>query len=105
MGRAQWRYFARTHPGINLGANQGSRQTVDKRTRIEQTETKRRKVENGEVEAPVYATEFSKEEIENEERRPKKKCAVLLGYSGTGYHGMQLYVVLDAALNDEARRS
>lgn len=75
-------------------ANQGSRQTVDKRTRTEEkAEAKRRKIESGEAEAPIYATEFSKEEIENEERRPKKKCAVLLGYSGTGYSGMQLYVL------------
>lgn len=75
-------------------ANQGSRQKVDKRTRTEEkAEAKRRKIENGEVQTPIYATEFSKEEIENEERRPKKKCAVLLGYSGTGYHGMQLYVL------------
>lgn len=40
---------------------------------------------------PIYATNFSQEEVENESRRPKKKVAVLLGYSGTGYHGMQLY--------------
>lgn len=39
---------------------------------------------------PVYATQFSPEEIANEERRPKKKVALLLGYSGTGYSGMQL---------------
>jgi len=33
---------------------------------------------------------FSKEEIESEERRPKRKVAVMIGYSGTGYKGMQL---------------
>ncbi|CAK46143.1 uncharacterized protein An12g03720, partial [Aspergillus niger] len=56
-----------------------------------QQEAKRRKIENGEeVRAPVYATQFSKEDIESEQRRPKKKVAVLLGYSGTGYKGMQL---------------
>lgn len=58
-----------------------------------QADAKRRKLENGEeVTTPVYATQFSKEEIENEERRPKKKVALLMGYSGTGYSGMQLYV-------------
>ncbi|KAJ5623650.1 hypothetical protein N7490_012255 [Penicillium lividum] len=64
----------------------------DKRERLEQqAEAKRRKIENGEVvQAPIYATEFSKEEIANEERRPKKKVALMLGYSGTGYYGMQL---------------
>lgn len=66
---------------------------VDKRARHDaQQEAKRRKIENGEeVRAPVYATQFSKEDIESEQRRPKKKVAVLLGYSGTGYKGMQLY--------------
>lgn len=66
---------------------------VDKRARHDaQQEAKRRKLENGEeVRAPVYATQFSQEDIESEQRRPKKKVAVLLGYSGTGYKGMQLY--------------
>ena len=39
---------------------------------------------------PVYATQFSKDDIAAEERRPKKKVAVMIGYSGTGYRGMQL---------------
>jgi tRNA pseudouridine38-40 synthase len=64
----------------------------DKRDRNERAEqVKRRKLDNGEeVVAPVYATEFSQEDIESEQRRPKKKVAVLIGYSGTGYKGMQL---------------
>ena len=33
---------------------------------------------------------FSKEEIEAEARQPKRKVAVLIGYSGTGYKGMQV---------------
>ncbi|KAJ5888726.1 hypothetical protein N7495_008767 [Penicillium taxi] len=69
-----------------IGApNQGSRQAIDKRQRQEQqAEAKRRKIENGEkIETPIYATEFTKEEIANEERRPKKKVAIMMGYSGT----------------------
>ncbi|EEP75960.1 hypothetical protein UREG_00807 [Uncinocarpus reesii 1704] len=50
---------------------------------------KRRKTEDGE-DIPIYATQFSKEDIEADQRRPKRKVAVLLGYSGTGYHGMQM---------------
>lgn len=75
MGRAEW-----------------SRQALDKRGRLDkENEVKRRKIENGEeVKTPIYATQFSQEDIENEQRRPKKKVAVLLGYSGTGYKGMQL---------------
>lgn len=30
------------------------------------------------------------DEIEGEERRPKRKVAVMIGYSGTGYKGMQI---------------
>ncbi|KKK17781.1 hypothetical protein AOCH_004105 [Aspergillus ochraceoroseus] len=53
----------------------------DKRGRNERDQqVKRRKLENGEeVVTPIYATEFSQEDIENEQRRPKKKVAVLLG--------------------------
>ncbi|KGO62610.1 Pseudouridine synthase I, TruA [Penicillium expansum] len=65
---------------------------IDKRQRHEdKTEAKRRKIENGEeLNLPIYATQFSNEEIDSEERRPKKKVALLMGYSGTGYYGMQL---------------
>ncbi|KAH7329459.1 tRNA pseudouridine synthase [Stachybotrys elegans] len=38
----------------------------------------------------AYQNPFSKEEIAAEERRPKRKVAVLIGYAGTGYKGMQL---------------
>lgn len=33
---------------------------------------------------------FPTDEIEAEERRPKRKVAVMIGYSGTGYKGMQI---------------
>lgn len=33
---------------------------------------------------------FAAEEIKAEDRRPKRKVAVLIGYSGTGYKGMQI---------------
>lgn len=33
---------------------------------------------------------FSAEEIAQEDRRPKRKVAVLIGYAGTGYKGMQI---------------
>lgn len=34
--------------------------------------------------------QFSAEEIAAEEKRPKRKVAVLMGYAGTGYKGMQI---------------
>ena len=41
--------------------------------------------ENGESSAL-----FTKEEIESEERKPKRKVAVMIGYAGSGYKGMQI---------------
>lgn len=69
-----------------------SRQKVEKRKEtVDYRELKRRKVnaagESIEVERD---NPFSKEEIEAEERRPKRKVAVMIGYSGTGYKGMQV---------------
>jgi len=34
---------------------------------------------------------FAQDEIAAEDRRPKRKVAVMIGYSGTGYKGMQMY--------------
>ena len=41
---------------------------------------------------PIYATRFSAEEVAAQDRQPKRKVAVMVGYSGSGYKGMQLYV-------------
>ncbi|KAF7568428.1 TruA, Pseudouridylate synthase [Pyrenophora tritici-repentis] len=46
--------------------------------------------EKGENERPALPAAFPAEEIEAEERRPKRKVAVMIGYSGTGYKGMQI---------------
>ncbi|KAK7756186.1 tRNA pseudouridine synthase 1 [Diatrype stigma] len=43
-----------------------------------------------EQESSYMSIPFSTAEIAAEERRPKKKVAVLIGYSGTGYHGLQI---------------
>jgi tRNA pseudouridine38-40 synthase len=73
-----------------------SKQKVNKRQRnTDEQATKRRKLEDGEEGVlPIYATKFSEDVLQAEERRPKKKVAVLIGYAGTGYHGMQLSVRL-----------
>ncbi|OKL61645.1 hypothetical protein UA08_03656 [Talaromyces atroroseus] len=64
---------------------------IYKRDRNEETQAnKKRKLENGDSSVPIFATQFSAEDIAAEQRRPKKKVAVMIGYSGTGYHGMQL---------------
>ena len=60
---------------------------LDKRKRNEEAQAKRQK--DG-VAAHAQGIAFSKEEIDAEERRPKRKVAVLVGYAGTGYHGLQI---------------
>ena len=69
---------------------------MDKRARNEdEQEMKRQRLEKGDDEQlPIYAKKFSEEAIKAEGRRPKKKVAVLIGYAGTGYRGMQLSVSL-----------
>ncbi|KAL9029527.1 MAG: hypothetical protein Q9196_002241 [Gyalolechia fulgens] len=65
---------------------------ADKRARTEATQetAKRRKLNGDDRGPPIYVTNFSKEEIEAEERKPKKKVAVMMSYSGSGYKGMQI---------------
>ncbi|PMD21048.1 tRNA pseudouridine synthase-like protein [Hyaloscypha hepaticicola] len=55
----------------------------------EEQATKRRKTEDG-GEVATYSTPFTKEEIEAETRKPKRKVAVMIGYAGSGYKGMQI---------------
>ncbi|PTB66255.1 pseudouridine synthase [Trichoderma citrinoviride] len=70
------------------GRGEWSRTKVDKRKRHDEyREFKRRKISD--IDNPK-ANPFSKEEIEAEGRRPKRKVAVMIGYAGTGYKGMQL---------------
>ncbi|KAL5882789.1 tRNA pseudouridine synthase 1 [Pyricularia oryzae] len=45
---------------------------------------------NNEDPSSFMNIQFSAEEIAAEERKPKKKVAVLIGYAGTGYKGMQI---------------
>ena len=60
------------------------------RNQDKQEAEKRRKLEGDDKPPPVYATHFSQEEIDSQERQPKRKVAVMIGYSGTGYKGMQV---------------
>lgn len=58
--------------------------------RNDEQAAKRLKADREGEDLPVYLTRFSKEEIEAQEKKPKRKVAVMIGYSGTGYKGMQL---------------
>ncbi|KAG7291279.1 hypothetical protein NEMBOFW57_001291 [Staphylotrichum longicolle] len=64
----------------------------DKREQIQNNRNaKRRRVIADEADGNSYMSiAFSKEEIAAEERRPKRKVAVMIGYAGTGYHGIQI---------------
>ncbi|MCJ1287018.1 tRNA pseudouridine synthase 1 [Xylographa opegraphella] len=77
----------------DVGRSEWARKSGDRRARNDaaQESDKRQRLDDGTpVRKPVYAVDFSKEEIEGEERRPKRKVAVMIGYSGSGYKGMQL---------------
>ena len=69
---------------------EASRQRQDRRTEVDQRTAKRTKTEEDGAEPSEKQHPFSKEEIEAESRRPKHKVAVMIGYSGTGYKGMQM---------------
>ncbi|KIY00402.1 uncharacterized protein Z520_04087 [Fonsecaea multimorphosa CBS 102226] len=75
----------------DMGRKEWAKTKVDKRQRNEDEQAaKRQRIDQGKDELPIYATKFSDEVLAAEERRPKKKVAVLIGYAGTGYKGMQL---------------
>ncbi|KAF2715137.1 pseudouridine synthase [Pleomassaria siparia CBS 279.74] len=60
------------------------------RGRNEAQQVKNKIKEGNGDEASALPSAFPREEIEAESRRPKRKVAVMLGYSGTGYKGMQI---------------
>ncbi|KAK1676895.1 tRNA pseudouridine synthase A [Colletotrichum godetiae] len=74
----------------DVGRSAWSREATDKRGRnSEYQEFKRRKVDkDGNPE--TTDNPFTAEEIAAEGRKPKRKVAVMVGYSGTGYKGMQI---------------
>ncbi|KAI1344148.1 pseudouridine synthase [Xylariaceae sp. FL0016] len=80
----------------NLSRKDWNRGNLDRRERNnEWQERKRRKVdENGnstDAAEPSYMNiQFPEAEIAAEERRPKRKVAVMIGYAGTGYCGLQI---------------
>ncbi|ORY15161.1 pseudouridine synthase [Clohesyomyces aquaticus] len=73
----------------NMGRKEYLRAPLDRRGRNEAEQSKRKEKETEEKES-ILPSAFPQEELEAEERRPKRKVAVMLGYSGTGYKGMQI---------------
>lgn len=63
------------------------REQPDRRSRNEAEKAKR----DAQGLKPTHLpTGFAQDEIDAEDRRPKRKVAVMIGYSGTGYKGMQM---------------
>ncbi|KAL5373653.1 hypothetical protein DPSP01_012516 [Paraphaeosphaeria sporulosa] len=76
---------------INIRKEIWGVRSINRRERnAEEQEKKKRKAESGENEAPALPSAFPADEVDAEERRPKRKVAVMIGYSGTGYKGMQI---------------
>ncbi|KAK0320926.1 tRNA pseudouridine synthase 1 [Friedmanniomyces endolithicus] len=74
------------HKKGNMGRGDYFRDGPDKR---QKTHDSRQKHDEAGT-SSTYGIAYSKEEISAEQRRPKRKVAVLIGYSGTGYKGMQI---------------
>ncbi|KAF4977412.1 hypothetical protein FZEAL_6057 [Fusarium zealandicum] len=75
------------------GRGEWGRQKGDKRKKNDDfKEYKRRKLnkQGDAADGDSSNNPFSKDEIAAEERRPKRKVAVMIGYAGTGYKGMQV---------------
>ncbi|KAJ6446751.1 aspartic proteinase [Purpureocillium lavendulum] len=97
-GRAERKYA--DNPRLATGGRTPTKLTAPRRETKESKkrqkqddwrEYKRRKTDSkGELIESDVKNPFSKEEIAAEERRPKRKVAVMIGYSGTGYKGMQV---------------
>ncbi|KAB8291701.1 hypothetical protein EYC80_006499 [Monilinia laxa] len=85
------RGFSRGGRKPEMGRKEFNRQGPKRdRTDDDQASKRRKTMHNGESEPTAFSTEFSKEEIESEVRKPKHKVAVMIGYAGTGYKGLQI---------------
>ncbi|KAL9097433.1 MAG: hypothetical protein Q9165_000329 [Trypethelium subeluteriae] len=74
----------------DVGRKAFNRQDVDRRQRNELNQEKRRRLDPSQEKVSILPKPFSEGEIAAEERRPKHKVAVMIGYAGSGYKGMQI---------------
>ncbi|KAI9665182.1 MAG: tRNA pseudouridine synthase 1 [Alyxoria varia] len=82
---------SRGNKSKDMGRNAYHRQKRDKRAENEEEDVKRRKLDDDEkARKPHMPNPFPEEEVAAEERRPKHKAAVMIGYSGSGYKGLQI---------------
>ncbi|KAF3037492.1 tRNA pseudouridine synthase 1 [Didymella heteroderae] len=90
-GGGSMQHGSRPNKKRNMGRKEHANEQLDRRGRnAEQQARNKEAQEKGENEKPALPAAFSAEEVAAEERRPKRKVAVMVGYSGTGYKGMQI---------------
>ncbi|KAM7213684.1 Pseudouridine synthase [Rhypophila decipiens] len=82
----------RGRKGNDKQASGKKNEFLDRRQEMQdKRDAKRRKVIDGESEGSSFMRiPFTSDEIAAEGRRPKRKVAMLIGYAGTGYHGLQI---------------
>jgi len=86
MGRGEWQYESSLTYTTILATDSLRRNQTDRRARTEADKLKRQ----GDGRPNVLPKVFAQDEIDAEDRKPKRKVAVMVGYSGTGYKGMQM---------------
>ncbi|KAF2821539.1 pseudouridine synthase [Ophiobolus disseminans] len=90
-GGRPMQHGSRPNKKRNMGRKEHNSSQLDRRGRNEAQQTRNKEQEEaGENEKSALPAAFPAEEVAAEERKPKRKVAVMLGYSGTGYKGMQI---------------
>lgn len=95
MGRGKWESVLLVYYHQQLFTDSQRRDQVDRRTRNDMEKAKR--ATQGDKPSMLPAG-FAQDEIDAEDRKPKRKVAVMVGYSGTGYKGMQMLVYCSTGL-------
>ncbi|KAL6702661.1 tRNA pseudouridine synthase 1 [Coniothyrium glycines] len=90
-GGGRLQHGSRANKKRNMGRSEHNSEQLDRRGRNEEQQARdKERQEKGENDRPALPAAFPAGEVEAEERRPKRKVAVMIGYSGTGYKGMQI---------------
>ncbi|CAO2651497.1 Nn.00g040670.m01.CDS01 [Neocucurbitaria sp. VM-36] len=90
-GGGRLQHGGRPNKKRNMGRKEHNSSQLDRRGRNETQQAKtKEQEESGQNDRPALPSAFPADEVEAEERRPKRKVAVMIGYSGTGYKGMQI---------------
>ncbi|KAL1796723.1 hypothetical protein ACET3X_005263 [Alternaria dauci] len=89
-GGGRHQHGSRPNKKRNMGRKEHHSTQLDRRDRNLEQQAKYKEQEEKGEDRPALPAAFPAEEVEAEERRPKRKVAVMIGYSGTGYKGMQI---------------